>query len=137
MNAPMTPPSNRIVSPGHRSRCASVAASSGTPTPANTTWPSLSWRALRIVRSSAAVWHSLAIGNGLPRAGGLQQVGHADQIEELRPRFRTVDKTVQIFLHARHRILVHQADVVLHVPHHRLVDAVAFVRRAPEGQLNH
>ena len=29
------------------------------------------------------------------------------------------------------------ADVVLHVPHHRLVDAVAFVRRAAERHLDH
>ena len=53
--APMTPPSNRMVRPGQRRRCASVAASSGMPTPANTTWPSLSCRALRIVSSSLAV----------------------------------------------------------------------------------
>src|ERR1700732_254515 len=109
MKAPITPPSNRIVSPGQRSRCASVAASSGMPTPANTTCPSLSWRALKIVSSSAAVWHcDLCIGDDLPGASGLQQIVHADEVEKLGPRCRTVDEAVQVLLHAGHRILVHQ-----------------------------
>src|SRR6185437_4879965 len=84
--APMTPPSNRIVNPGQRSRCASVAARSGMPTPANTTWPSLSWRALRTVSSSAAVYvrPSLIVD---ARAGArrLQQLADTDQREKLGP----------------------------------------------------
>src|ERR1041385_7576140 len=69
-NAPITPPSKRIVSPGHRRRCASVAAKSGMPTPANTTCPSLSCRALRMARISDAVyWDDLVIENALALAG--------------------------------------------------------------------
>src|SRR3954449_12474742 len=138
MNAPMTPPSNRIVRPGHRVRCASVAASSGMPTPANTTCPSLSCRALRIARSSAAdtAGGALSVVNGPPRASGREQLIQADQIEKRRPRLRAVDVAIEILAHAVHWIAVGQAHVVLHVPEHRLVDAVALVRRRPERQLD-
>ena len=52
---PSTPPSNRMVRPGACSRCARVAASRGTPTPAKTTLPSSRMRALMMVSSSAAL----------------------------------------------------------------------------------
>src|ERR1043166_7577621 len=119
MKAPITPPSNRIVRPGQRSRCASVAARSGMPTPANTTWPSSSCRALRMVSSSAAVW-PLSIVNALPGARRFEQLVDPDQGEKLAPRFRRVDEAVQVLLHPVERILVHQRDVGLHVAEHRL-----------------
>src|SRR5579884_2783524 len=98
MKAPMTPPSNRIVSPGQPRRCANVAASNGMPTPANTTCPSFSWRALRTVSSSAAVYgrpsRIVDAHAGAPR---LQQLVDADQRQEVDPRFRAIDKTVEVF----------------------------------------
>src|SRR5580693_783720 len=94
-NAPITPPSNRIVRPGHRSLCASVAARSGMPTPAKTTCPSLSWRALRTASSSAAVGGpALRVVNEPPRPRGAEQLVHADQTEEFIPGSRTIDETV-------------------------------------------
>src|SRR5271165_4181712 len=84
--APMTPPSNRIVRPGQRSRCASVAASNGMPTPANTTCPSLSWRALRIARTSAAVCDCASvIVDAPPLLTGLDHLVHADQRQKVGP----------------------------------------------------
>src|SRR5713101_7351898 len=137
MKAPITPPSNRIVNPGQRRRCASVAASSGMPTPANTTCPSLSWRALKIVSSSAAVWLcALSIVDTLSGARRFEQLVHPDQREKLAPRFRAVDEPLEILRHALDRLLVHQSDIVLHVADHRLVNAIAFVRRASEGELD-
>src|SRR3974390_185219 len=138
MTAPITPPSNRMVRPGQRRRCAKVAARSGMPTPANTTWPSLSWRALRMVSSSAAVWPcALSIVDALSGTRCFEQFVHSDQGKKIAPAFRTIDEFFQILLHPGHGLLVHQADIVLHMPQHRLVDAVAFVRRASERQLDH
>src|SRR5436189_5303121 len=113
MKAPMTPPSNRMVSPGQRRRCARVAASSGMPTPANTVCPSLSWRALTMVSSSAAVCSCalLSIIDALPGAGGFEQLVHADEGEKLAPRFRAVHVIVEILLHSVDRILVHQSHI--------------------------
>src|SRR5438067_2951816 len=99
MKAPITPPSNRMVRPGQRRRCASVAASSGIPTPANTTCPSSSCRALRMVRSSAALWFAiLGIVNAPAGAGRLQQLVEPGQIQELGPGLRAVDEAVEILL---------------------------------------
>src|SRR5262249_4327126 len=138
MNAPITPPSNRIVSPGQRSRCASVAAKSGMPTPANTTCPSLSWRALRVVSSSAALEPCfLSIVNALPGAGRLEQFVDPDQGQKFAPRFRSVDEALDVLLHPFDGIVVHQRHVILHVAQHRLVNAVAFVRRTSERQRDH
>src|SRR5580692_10378928 len=113
MNAPITPPSNRMVRPGQRSRCARVAARSGMPTPAKTTCPSLSWRALRMASNSAGVGGcALSVVNGPSRASRSQDFVHSDQTEEIRPRFRTVHEPVQILLDPLDRILVHQTDVI-------------------------
>src|SRR5271166_5468113 len=137
MKAPITSPSNRMVRPGQRRRCASVAASSGMPTPANTTCPSLSWRALKIASSSAAVWLcGLSIINARSGARSFQQFLHPEQGEKRTPGFRPIDELVEILLHAANRLLVDQPDILLHVAEHRLVDAVAFVRRASERQLD-
>src|SRR5215467_7753229 len=54
-NAPITPPSYRMVRPGAWTRCARVAANSGMPTPAKTTCPSRSSRALTTASNSLAV----------------------------------------------------------------------------------
>src|SRR6266508_4026565 len=127
MKAPITPPSNRMVRPGQRSRWASVAARSGMPTPANTSWPSSSWRALKMVSSSAAVWlWALSIVNALPGARRFEQLVDPDQTEKLAPRFRRVDEAVHVLLHPIDGILVHQRDVGFQVADHRLVHAVAF-----------
>src|SRR3974390_1885205 len=137
MKAPITPPSNKIVSPGQRRRCASVAARSGMPTPANTTCPSLSWRALNTASSSAAVWPcALVIIDAHSGARGLQQLIHADQGEELVPRFWSVDELVQILPHPADRLFVDQADIALQMAEHRFIDAVAFMRRTSEWQLD-
>src|SRR5690242_15118335 len=137
MNAPMTPPSNRMVRPGQRSRCASVAARSGIPTPANTTCPSLSWRALRMVNSSAAVWvAALGIVNARPCPCRFEQLFHTDQGEKLAPRFRAIHELLEVVLHAFDRLLVHEPDIIFQVADHRLVHAVAFVRSASERKLD-
>src|SRR5947209_14190904 len=121
MNAPMTPPSNKIVKPGQRRRWASVAARSGMPTPAKTTCPSLSWRALKMVSSSAAVWLcGLSIVNAPPPASRFEQFVDTNQCQKLIPRFRPVDEALKILLCSLDRILVHQIDVVLHMADHRL-----------------
>src|SRR5215467_12425574 len=99
-NAPITPPSNRMVRPGQHSRCASVAASSGMPTPAKTTCPSLSWRALKMARSSAAVWLCiLGIVDALPGARRFEQLVGADHGEKLVPRLRPIDEALEILPH--------------------------------------
>src|SRR5437588_2336397 len=129
MKAPITPPSNKIVNPGQRRRWASVAARSGMPTPANTTCPSLSWRELNIVSSSAAVWlWALSIVDALSGARRFEQLVDPDQSKKLAPRFRAIDVAFEVLRHALDRLLVHQSDIVLHVADHRLLDAVAFVR---------
>src|SRR5262249_20175679 len=116
MNAPITPPSKRIVSPGQRSRCASVAAKSGIPTPANTTCPSLSCRALRMVSSSAAVQLCFSsIVDAFPGARRLEQFFDSDQGQKVTPRFRSINETVHVLLHAFDRIAIHQRHVILQV----------------------
>src|SRR5580693_2524495 len=99
--APTTPPSKRIVRPGQCSLCASVAASSGTPTPANTTCPSSSWRALKIASISEAVqrWLSVIV-DAPPLVGGLKQLVKADQRQKIRPRLRLIDVALKIGAHA-------------------------------------
>src|ERR1044072_2580742 len=117
--APITPPSNRIVSPGQSSRWSNVAARSGMPAPASSTCPFLSSRALKIVSSSAAVWlHASVIVDAPPLAGRIEDLLEADEVEEPGPGLRPVDVAVEVFLHAADRVLVHEADEVLHVPHH-------------------
>src|SRR3954470_23603357 len=135
--APITPPSNRMVSPGQRSRCASVAARSGMPIPANTTWPSLSCRALRIASVSDAVWRSVSVIENAPAPAAYgDDFFDADHRQELVPVLRAVDVVVEIFLHAADRIAVDLFHVGVEVIHHRLIDAVAFVRRRAVGHLD-
>src|SRR5262249_43888176 len=95
MNGPMVPPSNRIVSCGACRRCASVAASRGTPTPANPICPSLSSRPAFPASSSEAV-HGAAlrpasvIVDTPPAAARIDQLLHAEQLEVGRPRLGRV-----------------------------------------------
>src|SRR5689334_10701970 len=101
MNAPMTPPSNRIVRPGACSRCASVAARSGIPTPANTTWPSRKSRALITAISSLALQSGASIVmDGGPAAARVEQFFEPEQVEVFGPRFRAVEIAVEIGLDA-------------------------------------
>src|SRR5215211_2329045 len=91
-----------------------------------------------MVSSSAAVCVcASSIVDAPPRAGGIEQFFQSESIEKLGPRFRPVDEAVQVLLHARDRILVHEIDIVLHVPEHRLVGTVAFMRRTAEWKLHH
>src|SRR5262245_712840 len=109
-----------MVRPGQCRRCASVAARSGMPTPANTTCPSPSCRALSMVSNSAAVWlWLLGIVDALPGASRLEQLISPDQGEEFVPRLRLVNEPLEILLHAVDRVAVHQSRVVLHVGDHR------------------
>src|SRR5437868_12306642 len=104
-----------MVRPGQRVRCASVAANSGTPTPANTTWPSFNWRALRIESSSAVVWwDGLVIEDAPSAARCVQDFFHADHREKFRPRFRAMNIVVEIALHTADRVLVHLRDITFH-----------------------
>src|SRR4030081_2027754 len=106
------------------------------PTPANTTCPSPSWRALKMVSNSAAVWLCiLSIVDALPGAGRFEQLVGPDHGEKLVPRLRPVNEPLKILPHAIDRLAVHQFHVVLHVPDHRLVNAVAFVGGASLRQL--
>src|SRR5215471_1997598 len=137
MKAPITPPSKRIVRPGPWSRWAKVAASSGMPTPANTTCPSFNWRALRTASSSLAVYADLCVIDRRSRPRGLQDLVDPDEIEKRGPGFRPVHEPIEIFVHPGDRIVVYEVDVILHVSHHRLVDAVALMWRGPEWQFDH
>src|SRR4029453_3000290 len=121
MKAPITPPSNRMVNPGQRSRCARVAASSGMPTPATTTCPSVSWRGLRVGGSAGAVYLGfLSIVDALPGARRLEQFLDSDQGEKFAPRFRSVDVAFHVLLHPFDGMVVHKRPVILNVTKHRL-----------------
>src|SRR5215472_10891380 len=86
-NAPITPPSNRMVRPGAWARCARVAASSGMPTPAKTTCPSSSSRALTTASSSLAVQAEALVIIDAPAAPArIEQLLEAQQVEVLGPR---------------------------------------------------
>src|SRR5262249_23213033 len=107
------------------------------PTPANTSCPSLSWRALSTVNSSAAVWLcTLSIIDALSRAGALEQLVDADQAEKLVPRLGAVDELFKISLHTLDRLAVRQTDIMFHVAEHGLVHAVALVRSTSKWQLD-
>src|SRR5882724_6598889 len=84
--APIVPPSKRIVRPGACSLCANVAASSGIPTPAKTTWPSRSSLALITASSSLAVYaFELVVIDALSTTAGSEQFLEPEQTEVLGP----------------------------------------------------
>src|SRR6185437_12280210 len=115
--------------PGQRRRCARVAARSGIPMPANTTWPSCNWRALRIVRISAAVyWEALDIKNTLPFPTGAHDFFRPDQRQKLVPRLGTIDVFVEILAHSLDGVAVDLFDIGVEVFHRRLINSVAFMR---------
>src|SRR5204863_5540105 len=96
-----------MVSPGQRSRWASVAAKRGMPMPANTTWPSRSWRALRIASVSDAVWRSVSVIENAPAPAACRDdFIEADHRQEIVPALRAVDVGVEVLLHAADRIAV-------------------------------
>src|SRR5262249_30755248 len=112
-------------------------ASSGMPTPANTTCPSLRWRALRTASSSVEVnFGALSIVNALSCPRGLEQIRDPDKLEKSFPGFWSIDVAFEIALRAFNRIAIDEIDVFVEVAHHRLVDAVASVRRAAEWQFD-
>src|SRR5215216_6122770 len=91
-----------------------------------------------MVSSSAAVCVcASSIVDAPPRAGGIEQFFESESIEKLGPRFRPVDEAIQVLLHACDRMLVHKIDVGLHMPDHRLVGPIAFMRRTAERKLHH
>src|SRR3954451_20552062 len=136
--APITPPSNRMVRPGQRRRWASVAASKGTPTPAKTTCPSFNCRALRIILSSEAEWLVVSVIENAPAPTARRHdFINADQRKEFVPVYRSVDVLIEVLLHAADRVPVDLFHIGFEVVHHRLIDAVAFVRRRTERNLDH
>src|SRR5215470_4713343 len=83
MNGPMVPPSNRMVRCGAELRCASVAASSGMPMPANTICPSFKRREAITASSSEAVkacsdGGCLVIVDAPAAAARIEYLVHAD-----------------------------------------------------------
>src|SRR5271156_394698 len=101
IKAPITPPSKRMVRPGACSLCARVAASSGIPTPAKTTCPSRSSRALITARSSLAVQaEALVIIDAPPAAACLEQFVEAEQTEVLGPRLWLIEIALEVVLAA-------------------------------------
>src|SRR5690349_13543534 len=101
--APMVPPSNRMVRPGPCRRCASVAASSGMPTPAKTTCPSFRSRLAITASSSLVVWlpgRALLLVSVIidapsaPR--GIEQLLHAQEVQVPGPALGPVDVTIEV-----------------------------------------
>src|SRR3954464_4816658 len=90
MKGPMVPPSNRMVRWGAKLRCASVAASSGMPMPANTICPSFSSREAITASSSEAVNACLGalclvIVDAPAAAARIEHLVHADLGEIVGP----------------------------------------------------
>src|SRR6185312_3431650 len=137
MMGPMTPPSNRIVRPGQCRPCASVAASSGMPTPANTTWPSFRSRELITASSSLAVYgSSLLIGDAPAMPRRLEQIAESEQVKVIDPRLRAVDVAIEVLGHPVDGVLVDERSIVIQVPEQGLVDAAALMRGAAERNLH-
>src|SRR4029077_15855758 len=143
-NAPMVPPSKRIVRPGPCRRCAKVAASNGMPTPAKTTWPSRKRRLAITTSSSLVVWLragvllvASVVIDAPPAPRGIEQLLHADEVEILGPALGPVEIAIEVLRDTLGRILAHQLGVHVMVLEEGLIDAVALVRRAAEGHLDH
>src|SRR5216684_2605149 len=135
--APMMPPSNRMVRPGACSRCAKVAANSGMPTPANTTWPSRSSRALITARSSLAVHRAaLVVIDAFPAAACIEQLLEPEEVEILGPRFRAVKIAVEVCPHAELGVLLYLGGVGVEMFEQGLIETIALVRRRPERNLD-
>src|SRR6516164_1148561 len=138
MNAPITPPSKRMVRPGACSRCARVAASSGMPTPAKTTCPSRSIRALITARSSLAVQaEPLVVMDAPPAATSLEQFVEAEQTQILGPRLWLIKIALEVVLAALIGVLPDLGGVAIEMLVQRFVEAVALVRRRAERHLDH
>src|SRR4029077_17731620 len=139
-NAPMVPPSKRIVRPGPGRRCAEGAASNGMPTPAKTTWPSFKSR-LAITASNSLVVRLRAgtllmvsvVIDAPPPPRGIEQLLHADEVEILGPALGLIEIAIEILGDAFGRVLPDQLGIHVMVLEERLVETVALVRRAAEG----
>src|SRR5271169_124034 len=137
INAPITPPSKRMVRPGACSLCAKVAASSGMPTPAKTTCPSRSSRALITARSSLAVQAApLVVIDAPPAAARLEQFVEAEQTQVLGPRLWLVEIALEVVLAALVGVLPYLGGVEIEMLVQRFVEAVALVRRRAERHLD-
>src|SRR5437879_3512680 len=162
MRGPMMPPSMTIVSFGAWRCWASAAASSGTPTPANTVVSSRNCREPMMANSSADVncWF-IGVGSASPahHVGGLPQARvapvarssrqlfrrralpgeplAAEELEVVVPRRRRVDVAREVL--ADGRLGAPRVDggrIGAKVLEVRLVEAVAFVRERAERYLH-
>src|SRR5262249_42098415 len=116
--APIVPPSNRMVRPGPFRRCARVAARSGMPTPAQTTWPARRSRPAIPARSSLAVYGScfgrsrvLVVIDPPPAARRVQHLLDAEEIEIVRPALGAVNVAIEILGDALGRVLAHHLGI--------------------------
>src|SRR5580704_4762064 len=142
MKGPIVPASKRIVSCGAKRRCASVAASSGTPMPAKTIWPFVIRREAITARSSDVVkvevgFVCLVIMHAPSAAAGVEQSLHAELRQIIGPALRSVIKLIEILLRTLHRVLRADLGVIVEMLEEGLVKPVAFVRRAAERRLDH
>src|SRR6516162_2558949 len=137
INAPITPPSKRIVRPGAWSLCARVAASSGMPTPAKTTCPSRKSRALITARSSLAVQAELLVViDAPPAAARLEQFVEAEQTQILGPRLWRIEIAFEVFLAALVGVLPYLGGVAIEMLEQRFVESIALVRSRAERHLD-
>src|SRR5262245_28859470 len=109
MKGPMVPPSNRIVRCGACVRWASVAANSGTPTPANTICPSFSSRPAITANSPDAVYVEagapwLVIVDAPSAPARVKHLPHSELGKIVGPGFGLVIELLQILLAALHGI---------------------------------
>src|SRR5208282_859016 len=137
INAPITPPSKRMVRPGACSLCARVAASNGMPTPAKTTCPSRSSRALITARSSLAVQVAGSVVIDAPPAPArIEQFVEAEQTQVFGPRLWTIEIALEVVLAALVGVLPDLGGVEIEMLEQRFVEAVALVRRRAERHLD-
>src|SRR5271156_3214266 len=137
IKAPITPPSKRMVRPGACSLCARVAASNGMPTPAKTTCPSRSSRALITARSSLAVQAAGSVVIDAPPAPArLEQFLKAEQVEVLGPRLWFIEIALEVVLAPLVGVLPDLGCVGVEMLEQRLVEAVPLVRRRAERHLD-
>src|SRR5262245_47236822 len=86
---------------------------------------------------SESVWRRSVIENAPAPAAGGDDLLHPDHGEEIVPAGRPVNVIVEILLHAADRIAVDLRHISVEMVHHRLIDAVALVRRRAERHLDH
>src|SRR5262249_8798421 len=147
IRGPIEPPSSTIVSAGACSRLARTLASSGAPTPANTTQPSRSSRLPAIVISSTGVASLMSPPRlGSPRScrhqfarppALLEQPRRADGVQGAGEAARPVEGLLEVDLHAGHAVAGDHLRVAVEVVEVGLVAAVALVWIGAERHLDH